>query len=492
MMRDPKLTRRQFLRASAAVLAGMALPRLSKASPGAQGGPTPAESVEMQRPNIIFIFADQLRACSVGCYGNPEVSTPHIDQLATEGVLFLNAISESPLSSPYRACLYTGRYPTVTDVMAGGFSLPVDEITLAQVLGPLGYHTGFIGKWYVEGHPPGFDPCVDPGYVIPERRHGFKYFLGFNFAHVYYGGQYYLNNDPILRQIPPGVYEADFQTDRAIDFIAAYQAEPFCLFVSTGPPHQTNCQGNPDPPGGDYHFPYDPDSLTLRPNMNQGEPGAKRAAYARCYGMTSNFDWNVGRIVATLDSLGLADNTILCVSSDHGDTIGSHYVELGYSGKKNIFAESLNVPLILRYPARIAPQVVQGVFRAVDVMPTLLGLSDAPVPSGVMGFDWSPFLLRGEPPLDSPWAPSPSRDRLLAGMFIQDVPNQDWVGVVSPQYTYECRRVSREPTRLFDNFNDPYQMANLVNDPGYASLRAELAALTDSWMNWARPERSHP
>jgi hypothetical protein len=77
-------------------------------------------------------------------------------------------------------------------------------------------------------------------------------------------------------------------------------------------------------------------------------------------------------------------------------------------------------------------------------------------------------------------------------MFIQDTPNEDWIGVVSPQYTYECHRVSREPTRLFNNFNDPYQMANLVNDPGYASLRDELAALADSWMNWARPVRIRP
>lgn len=475
------LSRRQFLKssfsvASAAALAsafGFDLLAPAEAHSEAKAGP--------ERPNIIFVFADQLRACSVGCYGEPEVDTPHLDLLATQGVRFARAISTSPLSAPYRACMQTGRYSTVTGVRHNMNYLPVDEVCIAEVLGSYNYRTAFIGKWYLDNVPVDWDPCDDPLFVPPERRQGNQWWLGFNGGHTYYGGGYYKGNDPVMRTLKEGVYEPDFQFGQAIEYIEAHQDERFCLVMSNGTPHRSTCGSLADPPGGNYHFPYDPAALTLRPNFDYPEPDEIRAELAVYYGMISNFDWNVGRLMAALDELGLADNTVLAISSDHGGLFGSHYVAAGHCGKEEIWAESLDVPFILRYPRRVRPKVLDHLFTAVDVMPTLLGLCGVPVPSQVMGRNFAPLLLNGEAPLEPPWGPVPSPDEAFVGMF-----GKDWLGVCTPRYTMRCDTRLR-PDLLYDNLQDPYQLTNLVDDPAYRKVRSRLQADATAWLAYVQP-----
>ena len=120
-----------------------------------------AQNVAAQRrPNILFIFADQLRAQSVGCYGNPEVKTPHLDKLASEGVLFRNTVANTPVCCPARAIMLTGKYAHKNGMVANDLRLRESELTIAEVLSGEGYRTGFVGKWHLDGgqRMPGFIP----------------------------------------------------------------------------------------------------------------------------------------------------------------------------------------------------------------------------------------------------------------------------------------------------------------------------------------------
>ena len=477
-MSEQGITRRQFLEAGLGALAGVALdPLLDLPQAWADEGSVGA----LARPNLVYIFADQLRACSVGCYGNSEVSTPHIDQLAAQGARFTNAVSTSPLCTPHRGCLLTGRYPNVTGVMQNGVKLPQAEVGIAEVLSLGGYLTQYIGKWHLNGPTP--NPPSDPGWVAPKDRQGFQKWLAFNMGHIYYGGHYYQDKNPAIQTIPAGVYEPDFQTEQAISFITANQARRFCLFLSIGTPHPGS---EPDlPPGGDYLFPYDPNSLTLRPNVDYPDTGYSRQEYADYYGTVSDLDWNVGRILETLDSLGLAGRTIVAVSSDHGDYLGSHYGAIGvFRGKARIEAECLDVPFLLRYPGRVAPRVVDEAFTSVDIMPTLLGLCSLAVPSGVMGRDFSPLLRGSGAPIEPPWGPVPSTESALVGMFAGS-----WVGLRTMGYSLECDRVTLLPARLFDNTADPYQLTNVVDDPAYEPVRNALHDELLAWMDYVQPPR---
>jgi arylsulfatase A-like enzyme len=315
--------------------------------------------------------------------------------------------------------------------------------------------------------------------VLPRDRQSFKKWIAFNLAHVYYDSHYYEDRDTTMKTTPPGVYEPDFQTDRAIEYINANQNRKYCLFLSFGPPHQVHT-GEFLPPGGDYTFPYDPASLTLRPNVDYFDPTYARQWYADYYGVISNLDWNVGRIMSTLEELGLAQDTILVFSSDHGVSLGSHYGEFGSFLKKGrIEAEILDVPFILRYPRRVSPQVVSDVFSTVDVLPTLLGLSKIPVPEGVMGRDFSPLLLWGGPPTEPPWGPLPSTTSVLVGFW-----GGNWLGLRTPEYSLDVRGNTLQPLKLYHNTIDPYQMTNFIDHPDYQLVKEELYAEFLAWLDY--------
>lgn len=442
------------------------------------------------QPNLVYIMADQLRACSVGSYGNGEISTPSIDRLAAEGVRFTNAVTSSPLCVPHRGCLMTGRYPIATGVTDNKAALPANESCLAEVYRDHGYITGYFGKWHLDGVPEDFDMCVDPGWVPPQARQGFIKWLGFNHGHVYYGGQYYLNQDATLHTIPKGIYEPDFQTEAAINFIKANRERRFCVFLSIGTPHGVaDCVASDLPPGGDYLFPYDPDELTLRPNMDYADPDYARQEYADYYGMVSNFDWNVGRIMQTLEDLRLAGRTILVVTSDHGDLLGSHNLAYEkFRGKSVVEAESLDVPFILRFPNRVTPVDVDHVFSSVDIMPTLLGMSGLPIPVGVMGRDFTPVMIRDGRPSDPPFGRVPSPASALLGVGW----SYGWAGLRTPRYSFASLYSTLEPIRFYDNMKDPYQLRNLIDHPDYQSIKEKLTEQLSTWLNYVDSAMRYP
>lgn len=331
------------------------------------------------------------------------VQTPHFDAFAEEGQFFTNAVSPVPVCTPARAMLMTGRYPLSTGMTVNCMpgldqQLPADEVTLGDVWSESGYRTGYIGKWHLDRpakneakQPPSgataWDAWTPPG----PGRHGFDFWYAYNSGHNHFN-QHYWKDSP--EKIQPGEWSPRHETDVAIDFIRRRPEDnPFALFVSFNPPHPPYIA--PDK----YEAMYEGDDFSsLRPNVvgEGGKTGRKRAA--GYFGAVSAVDANFGRLLKALDEEGIADNTIVVFTADHGEMLGSQ----GRMTKSYWYEESIGVPFLIRWPGHIPPGQQDLVFGSVDVMPTLLGLMDLPIPEQVEGTDYSE-VIRGEtsPPEDA-------------------------------------------------------------------------------------------
>lgn len=426
-----------------------------------------------RRPNILLFFPDQMRAQAMGAYGNTDVRTPNLDRLAAQGVLFENALANSPVCCPARAVMLTGKYAHRNGMIANDLRLRESETTLAEALAAAGYRTGFIGKWHLDGGPrlPGFVP---PG----PRRQGFQFWAANECSHRHFDNTYFRDAPEPIRM---DRFEVEVWTDLAIEFLRerSRDGRSFFLTVAPGPPHDP--YGAPE----QYMSLYDPAKLAMRPNWQSAPktPGPKEiAAY---YAAVTAIDDQIARLMAALDELGLAEDTIFLFTSDHGDMLGSHGLPL----KRKPWEESIRVPGILRYPRRLAPgRRERALFTHVDFVPTLLGLCGVKAPAGLQGTDLSPRLLGR-----SARAPESAFFQIF-GPYAPGRVTAGWRGVRTERYMYA--RYESGPWVLYDLQKDPYQLRNLVEDPGAAALLKELDRKLSEWMrrtgdswkfNWTFP-----
>jgi len=425
-----QLSRRRFLKVSAA-----------GASLFAVGG-LRAAAIRKDKPNIVFVFADQMRACAMGCMGNEQVITPNLDKLAASGLLVTNAISCQPVCTPFRGHLMTGRYGHATGLIHNDIKLPDSETTIAEVLKDRGYQRGYIGKWHLNGDR------RDP--IAPENRQGWDYWAVRNCSHRHFSPVYWLNNDK--KPTTPKGWEPEVQTDLAIDYIKSHKDNPFCLFLSFGPPH------NPYKAPQRYLAKYADRKLTKRPNA----PGDNTRSLLNYYAMVTSLDDCIGRIVKAIDAAGIAEDTVLCFSSDHGDMLGSQ----GHVLKQRPWEESINIPFILRYPRKIkCAQKRDWLVASVDIMPTLLGLAGATIPKQVHGMDLSAkFCGTSKTGRDAAF---------LFNVHRGGGPGCDWRGIRTKKWVYAYHKFG--DWVLYDLENDPYQLKNLVDDPRHAAKKKQLA-----------------
>ena len=185
-------------------------------------------------PNVLLVECDEMRGMAMGCAGDPNVATPHLDRLAAEGAHWRAMYTPSPLCCPARAAMQTGLYPH-----NAGFAydnrgaLRDDAPTLAERFAAAGHETAHIGKW----HLCGAERCPDGRYVPPEHHRGFAHWLGYEHGHEDYFAYVHYGNDPAPVEPEPGEHEIDFQTDRAIEWIEGPHEAPWFLDLSFGPPH---------------------------------------------------------------------------------------------------------------------------------------------------------------------------------------------------------------------------------------------------------------
>jgi arylsulfatase A-like enzyme len=340
--------------------------------------PAPASGQEKKkprRPNVIIILSDDQGWGDLSIHGNKNLKTPNLDALARRGAM-IDRFYVQPVCSPTRAEMLTGRYHPrtgVRGVSTGLERMNLGETTLAQFLRALGYVTGMIGKWHNGSQWP----------YHPNAR-GFQHYYGFTSGHW---GEYF---DPPLEQNGKPVrgkgYIADDFTDKAIDFIEKHRAEPFFCYVAYNTPHSPFCV-----PDEDWNRCKD------RPIEQRGQEGKKEdLAVTRCVlAMCENLDRNVGRILQKLEELKLADDTIVIFFCDNGPN--TFRWNGGMRGRKGSTDEGgVRSPCFVRWPGKIAPgTVVPQIAGAIDLLPTVAGLLEAPLPKGkaLDGRDLAPLLL---------------------------------------------------------------------------------------------------
>ena len=422
----------------------------------------------MSRPNLLFVFADQMRGMDMGCAGNAEVRTPNLDRLAREGTQMTQAFANCPVCTPSRAVLLTGRHAIATRVVGNDLPLPVDIPSIGTCLRAAGYRTAYVGKWHLDGVPrAGWTP---PG----PRRHGFDFWRAYNCSHAYWQGRYY-GDDPEPIAIPG--YEPAGQTDLLLEFLEREDPRPFAAFLSWGPPHDPY-----DQVPAEYVARYDPAALTLRPNLRPLPPGPGDLSGGRpapdtlalYYAQITALDAQLGRLLDRLAALGRDADTLVVFTSDHGDMLGSQ----GYMMKQQPWEESIHIPLLMRWPGSVpAGRRADGLFGLADMMPTLLGLLGVAPPPGMQGTDLSELALGRR----SDGVPEVYIYDLVAAdqSVRQGIP--EWRGVRTARHTYA--RTRQGPWLLYDNVADPYQMHNLVGDPDVADLRRSLDTAVDGWLH---------
>ncbi len=419
---------------------------------------------------MIWIFGDQHRAQALGYMGDPNVHTPNIDRLASEGVTFSNAVAGCPWCTPFRGSLLTSFYIHLA-VQRTPQRIDPDLPMVTDVFNQQGYLTAYFGKWHLGGS----NRII---HIPREERGRFAIWIGYENNNAQYdcwvhGHDLHGRDDQDAHAEKLASYETDALTDRLIDFLAAYGRgpQPFFAVLSVQPPH------NPHVAPPDYMHRHDPARVVLRPNVPDIPRISEqaRAELAGYYAQIENLDWNVGRVMAALRGLGLEGTTHVVFFSDHGDMHGSH----GYVRKSSPWEEAVRIPCIVR-PAgggRVCAES-DAPFNHVDFAPTTLGLCGIASPDWMQGTDYSHHIVPGHPlPASEPGS------AYLQHSFRKrfDCLNRVWRGVrTRDRWKYVC--LEGQPIMLFNLNEDPYEMNNLVFLDTYNDERAELQAVLADWL----------
>ena len=443
----------------------------------------PPENIRADLPNIVLITGDHLRWDHIGANGAPEMLTPHMDELARQGVTFRAAFTVGVACTPNRASLMTGRYPSSHGLISNGIMMPDDEVTLTHVLRDAGYYTGQMGKLH-------FMPHKDRDHREPYKPYGFHQMRLSDEPGPYddaYGRWLWAQGEEVrenARVLMPGerprmeyyTFEGEERTTHAswaatetITFLEGVHkrqpGRPF--FVHSGfyaphpplnPPQSAldRYAGRPLPP---RHFA--PDELDyLPPNFAKGmramglleTPESTWDDYRRhFYAMVAHLDDNIGRIMQTVKDQGLWDKTIWVVTSDHGDYLGDHNIN---SKSDRPYDGAMRIPLIFAGPGVPNGVVTDDLVEILDVMPTLLDMNDIPLPKGNQGISLQPVMQGGS-----------GRDAI----YMEGQRNKI---LRSKKATYAIYDNGEEI--LFDLESDPHQLRNIAQRPEGAKLLSEM------------------
>lgn len=403
--------------------------------------------------NIVFVFTDQLRLQSLGYAGDPNIETPNIDRLASECVNCVNALSGTPVCSPYRASLMTGQYPLTHGVFVNDVQLKPKGPSIAETFASNGYDTAYIGKWHIHGH--------GRSNPIPrEDQLGFDYWKVLECTHDYNNSPYY-EGDFTEKKYWKG-YDAEAQTKDAIAYITSRKEneKPFLLMLSWGTPHAPY-ETAPEK----FQAKFADKQIILPPNVPAKFAEQATRDLRGYYAHIAAIDEYIGQLRETIQSSKFADNTIFVFTSDHGDLLGSH----GQIKKQQPYAESVDIPLLIEWPAKGISGARDALIDAPDIMPTLLGLCGFKIPKTVEGHDFSNHILGSQDDTEEAAllsCPHPF------GQWKKQIGGREYRGVKTKQYTYV--KDLNGPWLLFDNIVDPYQINNLVNSAKSADIQSQL------------------
>ena len=442
--------------------------------------------------NIIFYFTDQQRWDTCGCFGQPLDITPNLDRLAREGVKFDNAFSPQPVCGPCRALFQTGKWPTETGCFRNNIMLPAGVKTLGSYIEEAGYETAYIGKWHLASDgelekPPTIDHTVT---AIPrELRGGYTGFWRaadvLEFTSHGYDGFVFDEND---RRIDFKGYRADRINDMALEFFDQYDGKkPFFMTISQIEPHHQNDRKHYEGPEGskerfkDFVLPEDLKAL--------GGNGLEE--YPDYLGQCASLDENLGRLVARLKEKGLYENTVIIFASDHG----SHFLTRnrdshlnGYDDyKRSCHDAALHVPLVIAGGPFKGGIAVEELVSTASLPKTILALAGVDVGDAMIGENLLDVVEKKD-------------DNRPNEIFAQISESRVGRCIRTARYTYsvyapgvnggEAAAADRYADDfLYDMERDPHQLNNVVADPAYAQVKAELRERLLDWIERAEGNR---
>ncbi len=422
-----------------------------------------------ERPNIVLILTDDQGYGDIGCHGNKTIKTPQMDRLAAESTEFTNFYT-APVCAPTRASLLTGRYNYRTGVIhtsRGGAKMHGDEITLAEILANAGYRTGIFGKWHLGDNYP--MRAMDQGFqeVLVHRAGGLCQTP--DLPNNYFDPKLWHNGKP-------GIYKGyctDIFTNAAIQFIEENRDRPFFVYLPTNAPH------TPLIVSEEYTKPYE--KMGLEPKL------------AKVYGMLTNLDDNLGRLLNVLKRLDLEKRTIVIFMSDNGSE-GMRY-NFGLRGQKfSVYEGSIRVPFFIKWSGRIkAGRKINRIAAHIDIFPTLLQMCGIEVPKNVVIDGVSLLPLLDESVNDWP-------DRNLFFQFHRGMTPRRYQNCAVRSQKYKLVSVNSmveelnpaqlplEPKfELYDIENDPGEKINIAAEK--PQIIEKMRKAYDAWFESMRKTR---
>lgn len=446
------------------------------------------------RPNFVFVMSDDHAAHAISAYGSRINRTPHLDRIAEGGMRFDSCFCTNSICTPSRASILTGTYNHVNGVTTLDTHMDNRLTTFPKLLQAAGYQTAMFGKWHL-GHGAGHDPAgFDAWRVLPGQGH--------------YHNPVMLDHEQGV--VERGGYVTDLITDDCLDWLDRRDPDrPFMLLCHHKAPHRTwepsrehfTMYDDVDIPEPETMFDdhatraavvqamrmrlLDLDPIIdlkspVPPGLSEDEEVRWRyQRYIKDYlRVIASIDDNVGRMLDWLDDEGLAENTVVVYTSDQGFFLGDH----GWFDKRLMYEESLSMPFLVRYPAMVAAgSSCDEIALNVDVAPTFLELAGVEVPAEMQGESIAP-LLRGESPDD--WRQSMYYRYWMHRDGAHNVPAH--YGVRTRTHKLICyyndpldqlgANGPADPVEweLFDLVADPLETTNVIGDPAYASVVAEL------------------
>ncbi len=440
-------------------------------------------------PNILLIVTDQQRRDTIGAYNSPIAKTPNVDRLALEGMTFDRAYTPCGLCSPVRSSLLTGTYPHAHNALTNNklhpvrTEIPPEADILTPGLKRAGYHLGSVGKWHVNStYDPvgfGYDRHVSLGDYATYRKET----LGVPFPPE--TSNYVMPNsavDPIAEHQCRQAWLTDQTLNMITDF--AQEENPFLVRLDFHGPHMPNVIPEP------YASMYDPATIPPLPNFEDnlaGKPSVQRIKrrhwgtetmtwqdwqplQAHYYGEISLIDAQVGRLLNHLDKLGIADNTVVIYTSDHGDTMGAHKI---WNKDYTMYDEIYNVPFIVRWPGNTPKNSRNNTFihHFIDLAPTLLEIAGSDVPKDLHGQTMLPLFKNKTQ--DRPREAFCEFHGCHMGLYTMRMLQTDrW------KYIFHTNDIDE----LYDHENDPHEMTNLSEDPNFKTILTDLRLKMVDWM----------
>ena len=462
--------------------------------------------VAQRKANLILFLPDQQRADTLACYGGVKVYAPNLNKVASESMIFERAYVTHPVCTPSRSSLMTGTWPHTNGCTRN--SVPLDRRFRAfpELMHEHDYRTAYVGKWHL-----GEDGPSGRGFQhwISTDDHGdyTKFLISNGIAPDKSNGRF---SEVAISNLPIELSRPKFLETHACDFIERHQRDPFVLVVAFVEPHSPyNGPLNTEHPFDEVELDVtatipESEDMPLRYRLmrewQQAEamldrqrfpvqlffgttPDEYRSIKQRYLGLVTLVDLSIGAILQCLERCGLADNTIVVHTSDHGDSLGAHHL----FGKETMFEEAARVPWLIRLPGQTRSKTISRPVSHIDFVPTLLDLLGQPNHPQCAGKSLLP-LINDETALPQnvllEWAPNRTKvkrgSRLARRRIIKRAVEESTRTLVSADGWKLCLR-DKDLSELYNLKDDPFETRNVYSDSGCASVISRLAGEIHRW-----------